>query len=201
MKRTLIVGDVHGCAAELNQMLIETVPNRVILVGDIFRKGPDPLGVWDTIQRNDIEAVLGNHDARSIATGPAEQGLPLQAIEWLSGLPLTLSADNWLVVHAGVHPYGGELPANHHYLLRRWPDDKRLSNPFWWELYEGSALVVYGHDARRGLVDRRPYTLGLDTGCVYGGCLTGYCVEEDRIYQVPAFETYVKARDKELGRR
>ena len=199
MKRTLIVGDVHGCAAELNQMLTETAPDRVILVGDIFRKGPDPLGVWDTIQRHRIESVLGNQDARSIAKGPAEQGLPLQAIEWLSGLPLTLSADNWRVVHAGVHPYGGELSESQHYLLRRWPDDKRLSNPFWWELYEGSSLVVYGHDAKRGLVDRRPHTLGLDTGCVYGGCLTGYCVEEDRIHQVPAFATYVEIRDKECG--
>ena len=35
-------------------------------------------------------------------------------------------------------------------------------------------MVIYGHDARRGPQDHRPYTLGLDTGCVYGGQLTGY---------------------------
>ena len=49
---------------------------------------------------------------------------------------------------------------------------------------------MYGHDAARGLQDHRPHTLGLDTGCVYGGALTGYLVEADRLVRVAAQETY-----------
>ena len=50
--------------------------------------------------------------------------------------------------------------------------------------------MIYGHDAVRGLQDHRPRTLGLDTGCVYGGVLTGYLLEDDRIVSVPAMSRY-----------
>ena len=53
-------------------------------------------------------------------------------------------------------------------------------------LYRGTTLVVHGHWAMRGHY-RGPRTLGLDSGCVYGGPLTAWCQEEDRIVQVPSF--------------
>ena len=53
----------------------------------------------------------------------------------------------------------------------------------WDSLYEGSSLVVHGHWAARGYY-RGPRTMGLDSGCVYGGWLTAWCQEEDRIVQV-----------------
>ena len=61
-RRTLFVGDVHGCSRELKKLLKKTRPTRVILVGDLFTKGPDPAGVWKLIRKHDAEAVLGNHD-------------------------------------------------------------------------------------------------------------------------------------------
>jgi bis(5'-nucleosyl)-tetraphosphatase (symmetrical) len=57
----------------------------------------------------------------------------------------------------------------------------------WDAFYEGDALVVHGHWARRGHY-RGPRTLGLDSGCVYGGPLTAWCQEEDRIVAVPCRE-------------
>ena len=62
--------------------------------------------------------------------------------------------------------------------------------PLWWKLYRGDVLIIYGHDAVRKLQDHRPYTLGLDSGCVYGGELTGYLLEEDRLYKVKAKKSY-----------
>jgi bis(5'-nucleosyl)-tetraphosphatase (symmetrical) len=35
-----------------------------------------------------------------------------------------------------------------------------------------------------------PRFKGLDTGCVYGGKLTGWCPEEDRFIQVDALKAY-----------
>ena len=53
----------------------------------------------------------------------------------------------------------------------------------WDDFYTGRKRVVFGHWARRGLVVRRQ-CVGLDTGCVYGGTLSAWIAEEDRIVQV-----------------
>jgi bis(5'-nucleosyl)-tetraphosphatase (symmetrical) len=55
----------------------------------------------------------------------------------------------------------------------------------WDELYSGSARIVHGHWAWRGHY-RGARTIGLDSGCVYGGPLTAWCMEEDRVVQVPS---------------
>lgn len=199
LRSTLLVGDVHGCADELRALVDLAEADRVVLVGDLFTKGPDPLGVWRFIQERSCESILGNHDDHLLATPErlVALHLPDQARRWLSSLPLTLSGrrpdgGTWRAVHAGIDPIDGLEATSRDQLLvmRRWPDDSSLSHPFWWESYEGEELIVYGHDAARGLVDRRPRTLGLDTGCVYGGRLTGYLVEEDRIVSVPASRVY-----------
>lgn len=53
----------------------------------------------------------------------------------------------------------------------------------WDSFYRGEPLVVHGHWARRGQY-RGERTLGLDSGCVYGGLLSAWCQEEDRVVQV-----------------
>ena len=55
----------------------------------------------------------------------------------------------------------------------------------WDAFYSGAATVVHGHWAWRGYYRGRR-TIGLDSGCVYGGPLTAWCMDEDRIVQVPA---------------
>ena len=191
---TLVVGDVHGCADELDALLQRVGPARLVVVGDLFTRGPDPAGVWRLLAAAGAVGVLGNHDARVLAE-PLRWAphLPDAAFAWLEALPLWRTETGVDVVHAGVDPLAG-LPGTRRgaaITLRRWPRDGRSSaDPFWWEGHRGPRLVLYGHDAARGLVDRRPYTLGLDTGCVYGGALTGYCVEADRLVQQPARRVY-----------
>lgn len=194
MSRTLVVGDVHACAVELEALVARARPDRLVLVGDLFTKGPDPQGTWRVIREHGAESVLGNHDAFVLweADEYGRYHVPRDAVEWLRRLPLYLAGEGWLVVHGGLDPEGGVHTTNREQalMLRRWPDESDEANPFWWTLWQGPPLVIYGHDARRGLVDRRPHSLGLDTGCVYGGALTGYLVEEDRLYQEPARRVY-----------
>ena len=38
-ERTLFVGDVHGCSEELAQLIALAHPTRLVLLGDLFRKG------------------------------------------------------------------------------------------------------------------------------------------------------------------
>ena len=65
--RTIFVGDTHGCAAELQDMLTavayDRTEDRLLLTGDAFARGPDPIGIWRLIQATDAKMVLGNHDA------------------------------------------------------------------------------------------------------------------------------------------
>ena len=42
---------------------------------------------------------------------------------------------------------------------------------------------MHGHWASRGLY-RSGRVIGLDSGCVYGGGLTAWCADEDRIVRV-----------------
>jgi bis(5'-nucleosyl)-tetraphosphatase (symmetrical) len=54
----------------------------------------------------------------------------------------------------------------------------------WDEYYEGDDLIAHGHWAMRGFY-RNTKTIGLDSACVYGGRLTAWCLDDDRIESVP----------------
>jgi len=189
---TLFVGDVHACADELAALVSQTAPTRVILLGDVFNKGPKPDETWAMVQQLGAESVLGNHDQYVCSQADAGKWLaPSGAVDWLRQLPLFIEGEGWVAVHGGIHPVAGvagttpEQAVN----MRRWPDRDPTAD-FWWRQYTGPPLVIYGHDAVRGLQDRRPHSLGLDTGCVYGGHLSGYLLEQDQIVRVPARSVY-----------
>ena len=202
----LIVGDVHGCADELEALLEKAQPTRIMLVGDVFTKGPDPLRTWELIQAHDIQAVLGNHDAY-LRKKWGKKSLPgrlrkfckkaPEAQNWLRELPLFRREQNLIIVHAGVHPHRGIEGTSRKKALtmRRFPMSDPKA-PFWYDAgWEGPETVVFGHDALRGLVRREkdgvPVAIGLDSGCVYGGQLSGWIPQEDRILSVPAKHSYV----------
>jgi predicted phosphodiesterase len=204
--RTLIVGDIHGCAGELAALIRDAAADRVVLVGDLYTKGPDPVGVWQLIQEHRAEAVLGNHDLRlrDVISGARPRDTEGRACvaaldatgsawrEHLAALPLFLEGvAGFTVVHAGLHP-SGDLSRTSESMavsMRRFPGTSE-EDPWWVSAYRGARPVVYGHDARRGLVrverSGRPWVIGLDSGCVYGGRLTGWIPEEDRLLQVAA---------------
>ena len=63
--RTLIVGDIHGCREELEDLLEESGwedGDQLVSVGDLVAKGPDSRGVLRLFRELDGLAVRGNHD-------------------------------------------------------------------------------------------------------------------------------------------
>ena len=214
--RTLFVGDVHGCAAELNELLIKAEfslgMDRLLLTGDAFARGPDPLGVLQLICQHRAEMVLGNHDARLLQqfTSLRDKGHPgrtnsdqryaLKALEpvykelrtWLKKTPLYILDETFLLVHAGINPERGldETSFEEFITIRSWPPVKgRIDGPRWHDYYQKQyPLLVFGHDAPGGLVVKEqngdPYLLGLDSGCVYGSALSAYILEEQHLLQV-----------------
>jgi Calcineurin-like phosphoesterase len=67
----------------------------------------------------------------------------------------------------------------------------------WASVWNGPELILFGHDAKRGLQQQHPKTIGLDTGCVYGKQLTGILLPSRTIVQVPALKTHVPIVEKE----
>ncbi len=205
---------MHGCADELETLVRHARVSDVVLVGDLFTKGPDPAGVWAMVRDRGWRAVLGNHDERLIdIVDGRRQGdnagercvAILNAfdsgwLEWVRALPRWLELGETLVVHAAVHPSGDpdQTAPRTFTHLRRWPSDARR-DVRWTEVYTGERPVVFGHDAVRGRFERwrngRRHLVGLDSGCCYGGHLTGYVVGEDRFVSTAALRVYKEMRE------
>lgn len=62
---TWVVGDIHGCSHEL-ALLIEALAlsadDALVCVGDLFHRGPDPIGVVRLLREHRARFVLGNHE-------------------------------------------------------------------------------------------------------------------------------------------
>lgn len=67
---------------------------------------------------------------------------------------------------------------------------------FWAEKYDGCfGTVLFGHQPFIGQsVKVFPHAIGIDTGCVFGGSLNAFIIEDQLTYQVmqPAEKTYCK---------
>ena len=219
MGRTILVGDVHGCIDELQEVLracAHKSDDQVILVGDLVAKGPDSAAVVQFARESGFLAVLGNHDdhvlvarqsgalsAKRVHHAKVAATLSDADLAWLSGLPLWLlppTDSPLLVVHGGLLP---DLPLSSQpkkYLmnLRSIRADgspsTKLDGAPWASLWRGPQHVVFGHDALRGL-QRHAHATGLDTGCVYGHELTALVLPDKRLVCVPAARAYSQTDD------
>jgi len=64
---TWILGDIHGCPEELAEMLSRLnlgAEDTLLSVGDLFHRGPDPIGVLDLFTEAKGLFILGNHELR-----------------------------------------------------------------------------------------------------------------------------------------
>lgn len=132
MGRAIIVGDVHGCSAELRTLLDRLAfvkgEDTLVFVGDLVARGPDSLGVLDVVRETGGIVVRGNHEDRLLswkramdARARGEFALPpdlgrlhneiartLRPEDWalLESTPVThhLAPNKTLVVHAGLVP-------------------------------------------------------------------------------------------------
>ena len=70
--RTIIIGDIHGCSGALRLLLAKILPDekadRLILLGDLFDRGPDSWGVFQMVREladrfgDRFVLLRGNHD-------------------------------------------------------------------------------------------------------------------------------------------
>ena len=128
-KRTLIIGDVHGCLDETGSLLdlldYRQSHDRLIFVGDLINRGPNSMGVLELIAKLNADFVLGNHELgflkfldTSVKAGSAFAALKKSMGNrihywktWLEDYLLFIKSegadpkDSFLVVHApGLSP-------------------------------------------------------------------------------------------------
>jgi serine/threonine protein phosphatase 1 len=210
MKRTVVVGDIHGCYEELLALLERIGPtdgDDVISVGDLVTKGPGNTAVIDFFRAGkNRSAVIGNHERVLLqkylgvdvklethhAQAIAEFGDRFRDyMEWVAALPPSIDLGDYVVVHAGLRP-GRSLAEQDIEDLTEIRQvvigDKETP---WFDVYNGDPTVIFGHWVFGEPLVRKN-AIGIDTGCVYGGLLTACVLPERRLVSVPARRAYAR---------
>ena len=203
---TILIGDIHGCSREFSALLDHVSPRRddkLILLGDLVNKGPDPVGVLKIFASLDCVCLLGNHDfdhlkCKGGASPKAESIVTKQLIppvlyekflNEVARMPPLFESPDLIAVHGGLlngvalseQPI--EVMTGDRNLPSDWKDEIVLDRP----LVAGHKR--YGSDpAVPFIVEGKFY--GLDTGCVYGGCLTALRMPSGTLAQVRAERVY-----------
>lgn len=209
--RTIVVGDIHGCYDELEDLLAEVEfgkDDRLVSVGDLITKGPKNREVLDRFMAEpQFSAVIGNHDLAirrrwngekfklKESQKPTHKQLKTEKelyLPYLNELPFVIDLGTHLVVHAGLRPgvaLHSQTTEDLTELRSLGPDRTDRNGTPWYEEYDGEKVVLFGHwpaaKPRRG-----KKAIGLDTGCVYGKNLTAYIIETGEFKSVPARHTY-----------
>jgi diadenosine tetraphosphatase ApaH/serine/threonine PP2A family protein phosphatase len=220
MPRIIAIGDVHGCAVEFEELLnaleLDEV-DRVIQVGDLVNRGPDSHRVVELARIYEVESILGNHEVRLLRYHREGRKDQLKDYDWptigqltkedwayLESLPkFKYGADSNLVcVHGGFLP---DIPwqkqdidtiTSIQVIDKKGRAAKRsdaTDGIDWADCWSGQPFVVYGHTPRPNVLER-PGSIGIDTGCVYGGHLTAYVTDDKSLVQVRAREAYAHSK-------
>jgi diadenosine tetraphosphatase ApaH/serine/threonine PP2A family protein phosphatase len=210
-RRTIIIGDIHGCYDELCELLDRVGPvagDRVISVGDLIVKGEKNREVLDLFSVDErFSAVIGNHDRALLRYWRGEAVKLKESQErtrvelepdrerysaYLNSLPFLIDLGTHLVVHADVRPGVAlkDQAVEDLTELRTLGEDRtnRVGIP-WYEVYDGDKIALFGHWPA-SQPRRAPRAIGLDTGCVYGFQLTAYIIEAEEFISVKARRVY-----------
>lgn len=204
--QTIFIGDVHGCSREFSALLDHVSPgvdDRLILLGDLVNKGPDPAGVIEIFASLDCVCLLGNHDfdhlkwagggipkAESIVTKQLiSPALYEKFLEDVARMPPLFESADLIAVHGGLlnglalSEQPMEVLTGDRNLPSDWTDEIALDRPLiaGHKRYSSDPAVPY-------IVEGKFY--GIDTGCVYGGCLTALRMPSGTLAQVRAERVY-----------
>ena len=206
-KRTIAIGDIHGCDLALESLLNAigpTADDTIVPLGDYVDRGPNSRRVLDLltslVNHCRVVPLLGNHELMMLDSLDSEgafrfwmdcggratldsYGGALDAvpdIHWafLRGLARFYETDSHFFVHASYEPGLG---------LEDQPDMALL-----WEHvvgavprphYSGKTAVVGHTPQASGEVLDHGHLICIDTYCVGGGWLTALDVESRTIWQ------------------
>lgn len=202
MKRTFVIGDIHGCFEEFQQLLklVEIQPeDELVSVGDIVDRGPGSQTLYEFFRdRPNAKVLMGNHE-RKHARGVLSYSQEIvkvqmgddygEFVEWCKNLPYYYETPGAIIVHA-FFENGKELAeqkeevlsgttSGSKYLTKLYGEER-----YWQDLYANRKPIIYGHH----VVGDRPKiynnTYGIDTGACHAGYLSAIELPTFTIHQV-----------------
>lgn len=214
MKR-LIIGDIHGCFAELQDLLGKAgiaAGDEIIAIGDIVDRGPDTPRVLEFFRATrDARSIMGNHERKHVRSFRGEippalsQTIARQQIgeaaypdacAFMDGFPRFLEMPDALLVHGFFEP-GKPVASQKETVIvgtlsGQFEVERVCSGP-WYEAYDGAKPLIVGHHdyLRTGQpLVHKDRVFAIDTGCCTGGTLTGLVLPDFQIVSVPSRKNY-----------
>lgn len=205
--RTIVVGDIHGCLAELHALLakLEFGPDDLLVsAGDFVDRGPDSLGVWEFLRDTpNATAIMGNHERKHVrgGLGRAQEFVKLQMGRryeefrtWAADLPYFLELPEAIVVHGGLEDGVPLEQQDEQILSATLSGSKRLAKKYgrtyWPERYTGTKPVVFGHhivgEEPRVFEGERARVYAIDTGACHGDYLSALVLPDFTLHRVKA---------------
>lgn len=129
--RTIVVGDVHGCADELEALLDKLAlkrGDRLFLVGDLVVRGPSPNRVLQLVREVGGVAVCGNHEWRLLKWRELDSRRP-------KAKPALAEVDERLLASKMLRSTAADIDDE------GWEQLERL--PLWVEVPEHELLIVH----------------------------------------------------------
>jgi serine/threonine protein phosphatase 1 len=217
--RTILIGDLHGCydeAIDLLDAVAATSSDRVIFLGDLVDRGPQPRECVELAMKH--ECILGNHEEKHLQIRKKDEkglvpdhvrtrrALSDEHYEYFASLPTYIQLPEFgaAAIHAGAMP-NMPVPAQDPYHLLHaqcinpperksyWPSKAPPTHTFWTNHWKGPERLIFGHS----VVDRpliTEHAVGIDTGCVFGLPLTALVLPDWQIVQVPSRQPRSKER-------
>ena len=223
-----IIGDIHGCLGELEDLLDRLPPkDRLIFLGDYIDRGPDSYGVVERLLREKDRSVFlkGNHEVMmmdyflnprdpsgrdwlywanggettlksyGLRRGDPYEELPAKHRKFFESLELFYECDSYIAVHAGIRVRKNtdmklQDPEDLLWIRSAWINQE--SNWSGKKVYYGHTVTsfYYGDEEHARLLEGKN-SMGLDTGCVFGGCLTALNPFDNRVVQIAAHKAYM----------
>jgi len=213
MGRTFAIGDIHGCLDKLKDLLQKIDPgldDTLIFLGDYIDRGYASSDVVDFLIDFADQAhcvfLRGNHEemfidflefgsnrnmyfanggiatilsylkeAEFVSHFQVAKALPMRHRDFYANLQWYYEDEGYIYVHAGVRP-----------LI---PLEKQVNEDLLWIrnefIFSPTGLakkVIFGHTPFTQVLIKDD-KIGIDTGAVYGGCLSAICLPEEVIIQ------------------
>jgi serine/threonine protein phosphatase 1 len=213
--QTLIIGDIQGCSTALLELVSRaglTSGDAIIALGDLVDRGPDSPGVLEFFMTQpNARVLMGNHERKHVRSWRGEvrpalsQRITRQqlgeeryhtAVAYMATLPWYIELPDAILVHAFFEPGVPLAQQREQVIVGSMRGEVYLSQQYdrpWFELYDGDKPIIVGHRDYTG--NGQPFVYrdrvyGLDTGCCFGGALTGLLLPAFRLVSVPARRNY-----------
>jgi serine/threonine protein phosphatase 1 len=214
----IIVGDIHACKAELEELLDKIgfgPDDQVIALGDIFDRGPDNKGILELFSSSpQFSTLKGNHERKHILISESKCKASVSQLitkeelgrdyprlmEFVRNLPNYIELDEAILVHGALEP-DIALENQHENILVSSISGERFLNKLgrpWYELIKVNKPVIFGHKVYDEPLVFQDKVYGIDTGCCLGKSLTAITLPGFRTYSVKARKAYWPAAGKEF---